>query len=102
EVSPLWKEAARIACEHGVVATAYERRHGPWSRVHQFALVYLFDGSSDVYTCPLAMTDGAAKTLVVHGNQALVERAVKRLTSRDPSFAWTSGQWMTERTGGSD
>src|SRR5690606_19840122 len=24
------------------------------------------------------------------------------LTSRDPATAWTSGQWMTERTGGSD
>jgi acyl-CoA dehydrogenase len=102
ELSPLWKEAARIAAEHGVVATAYERRHGPFSRVHQFALTYLFEASSDVYTCPLAMTDGAAKTLVVHGNKALIDRALPRLTSRDPALAWTSGQWMTERTGGSD
>src|SRR5262245_45002214 len=102
EVSPLWKRAARIAAEHGVVATAYERAHGAFSRVHQFALAYLFDASSDVYTCPLAMTDGAARTLLSHENRALVDRAVPRLTSRDPSFAWTSGQWMTERTGGSD
>jgi alkylation response protein AidB-like acyl-CoA dehydrogenase len=102
EVSPLWKEAARIAAEQGVVATAYERAHGELSRVHQFALAYLFDPSTDVYTCPLAMTDGAAKTLLVHRNRELVERAVPRLTSRDPARAWTSGQWMTERTGGSD
>lgn len=102
ELTPLWREAARLACEHGVVAAAYDRAHGPWARVHQFALVYLFDASTDVYTCPLAMTDGAAKTLLVHGNQPLIERAVSRLTSRDPASAWTSGQWMTERTGGSD
>lgn len=102
ELSPLWKEAARIACEHGVVATAYERRHGALSRVHQFSLVYLFDASSDVYTCPLAMTDGAAKTLLVHKNAALVDRAIPMLTSRDPKQYWTSGQWMTEKTGGSD
>jgi alkylation response protein AidB-like acyl-CoA dehydrogenase len=102
EVTPLWREAARIAAEQGVVATAYERRSGALSRVHQFALVYLFDSSTDVYTCPLAMTDGAAKTLVVHGGKELVDRAVSRLTSRDPARAWTSGQWMTERTGGSD
>jgi alkylation response protein AidB-like acyl-CoA dehydrogenase len=102
EVSPLWKEAARLAAEHGVVATAYERAHGELSRVHQFALAYLFDPSTDVYTCPLAMTDGAAKTLLVHGNRELIERAVPRLTSRDAERAWTSGQWMTERTGGSD
>ena len=102
EVTPLWKEAARIACEHGVVATAYERAHGAWSRAHQFALAYLFDASTDVYTCPLAMTDGAARTLLAHRSAALVDRAVPRLTSRDPARAWTSGQWMTERTGGSD
>jgi alkylation response protein AidB-like acyl-CoA dehydrogenase len=102
EVSPLWQEAARLAATHGLVATAYERAHGALSRVHQFALVYLFDPSTDVYTCPLAMTDGAAKTLAVHGPTELTERALARLTSRDPAFAWTSGQWMTERTGGSD
>jgi alkylation response protein AidB-like acyl-CoA dehydrogenase len=102
EVTPLWEEAARIAAERGVVATAYERKHGAYSRIHQFALAYLFDGSTEVYTCPLAMTDGAAKTLVAHSNRALIERALPRLTSRDPARAWTSGQWMTERTGGSD
>ncbi|WP_438014546.1 acyl-CoA dehydrogenase family protein [Sorangium sp. So ce315] len=102
EVTQLWKEAARIACERGVVAAAYERAHGAFSRVHQFALAYLFDPSSDVYTCPLAMSDGAARTLLASGNRALIDRAVPRLTSRDPANAWTSGQWMTERTGGSD
>ena len=102
ELTPLWREAQRIAARTGLVATAYERRHGPFSRVHQFALVHLFEPSSDVYTCPLAMTDGAAKTLVAHGNQALLERALPRLASRDPATMWTSGQWMTERTGGSD
>ena len=74
--SPLWREAARIAAERGLVAIAYERAHGAHSRVHQFALVYLFDPSTDVYTCPLAMTDGAAKTLLAHGNRALIDRAV--------------------------
>ena len=48
------------------------------------------------------MTDGAARTLLDSGNAALVERAVPRLTSRDPERFWTSGQWMTELTGGSD
>jgi len=102
EVTPLWREAAVLAARHGLVATAYERRHGARSRVHQLALVYLLDPSTDVYSCPLAMTDGAARTLLDAGNAALIERAVPRLTARDPARAWTSGQWMTERTGGSD
>lgn len=102
EVSPLWRRAERLAAERGIVATAYERRSGPWSRVHQLALMYLFAPSTDVYSCPLAMTDGAARTLSVAGNAALAERAIPRLTSRDPARFWTSGQWMTESTGGSD
>ncbi len=102
ELTPLWKDMARVTAEEGLVATAYERRHGAASRIHQFALVYLVNPTSGVYSCPLAMTDGAAKTLVTMGNKALLDRALPRLTSRDPKTAWTSGQWMTERTGGSD
>jgi alkylation response protein AidB-like acyl-CoA dehydrogenase len=101
-LSPLWKEAERISCELGVVAAAYDRAHGALSRVHQFSLVYLFDASSDVYTCPLAMTDGAAKSLTVHKHQALLDRAMPHLMSRTPANVWTSGQWMTEKIGGSD
>lgn len=102
EVTPLWREAERIAAQQGLVATAYERKHGMYSRVHQFALVYLFTPSTDLYSCPLAMTDGAAKALIASGNTALIERAVPHLTSRDRREFWTSGQWMTEAAGGSD
>lgn len=102
EISPLWQKAEQIAAEHGVVAAAYEGKYGRFDRVVQFALAYLFHPSSDVYTCPLAMTDGAARTLLLSGNQELIERAVPHLTSRDPAQFWTSGQWMTESTGGSD
>ncbi|MGZ8212361.1 MAG: acyl-CoA dehydrogenase family protein [Burkholderiales bacterium] len=102
ELTPLWRKAERLAAELGVVAAAYERRHGAWSRIHQFSLAYLFTPSTDLYSCPLAMTDGAAAALVASGNPTLIERAVPRLTSRDPARFWTSGQWMTEATGGSD
>lgn len=102
EVSPLWREAERLAAEHGLVALAYERQHGALSRIHQFALAYLFTPSTDLYSCPLAMSDGAAKTLTASGNEALIKRALPHLTSRDPLEFWTSGQWMTEAAGGSD
>jgi acyl-CoA dehydrogenase len=98
----LWREAEHVAARHGVLATAYERSHGSHSRVHQFALAYLFAASTDIYACPLAMTDGAARTLIESGNERLIRRAVPRLTSRDPVSFWTSGQWMTEAVGGSD
>ncbi len=102
EVSPHWERIAEVAHTHGVIATAYERAHGEHSRVHQFALAYLYNPSSALFSCPLAMTDGAARTLLAHGDRELIDRAVPRLTSRDPRTAWTSGQWMTERAGGSD
>ena len=102
EVTPLWQKAERIAAEHGVVATAYEQKHGSLSRVHQCALGYLFTPSTDIYSCPLAMTDGAARTLISSGNQVLIDRAVPHLITRDPNQFWTAGQWMTELTGGSD
>jgi len=102
EVTPLWKRAAQIAAQSGLIAIPYERAHGRYSRIHQFAAVYLFHPSSDVYTCPLAMTDGAARTLTASNNAQLIQRAMPHLTSRDPTQAWTSGQWMTESTGGSD
>lgn len=102
EVTPLWQRAEKLAAEFGIVAAAYEGKYGRFNRIHQFALAYLFHPSTDVYTCPLAMTDGAARTLLISGNRELIERAVPRLTSRDPARFWTSGQWMTESTGGSD
>jgi len=101
-VTPAWQEYARVAVEAGLVATAFERRHGEYSRVHQMALVHLFHPSSQVYTCPLAMTDGAARTLELHATPTLRERVLPRLLAREPRDAWTAGQWMTERIGGSD
>jgi acyl-CoA dehydrogenase len=102
DVSPLWVEAQVLAARHGMVAAGYEKRLGTHARTHQFAIVHVLGPSLDVYSCPLAMTDGAARTLLASGNQALIDHCVPRLTSRDPAAMWTSGQWMTERTGGSD
>jgi acyl-CoA dehydrogenase len=102
EVSPLWREAQVLAAKHGMVAAAYEPRLGAKARIHQFAVVHVLAPSLDVYSCPLAMTDGAARTLLASGNTALIDRFVPLLTTRDPAKMWTSGQWMTERTGGSD
>lgn len=87
-----------------------------FSRVHQFLKYHIWSGSCANVTCPSAMQDGAARLL---SNQLALDRrndgsllsdeeriaynnAYDHLTSRDPNKCWTSGQWMTERTGGSD
>jgi alkylation response protein AidB-like acyl-CoA dehydrogenase len=101
-VSPAWKQLQDEAARWGLAAAPYDRALGPWARLHQLALLMLYGPSSAIFTCYLAMTDGAARTLLEHGGPALAERAVPHLTSRDPAQLWTSGQWMTERSGGSD
>jgi alkylation response protein AidB-like acyl-CoA dehydrogenase len=100
-VSDGWRALDRVSAEEGLVAIGYERRHGALSRIHQMAKMYLFHPSSATYSCPLAMGDGAARYLEIHGDER-TRHAFEHLTTRDPARFWTSGQWMTERTGGSD
>ena len=100
-VSPAWRALHRIAAEEGIVATAYERMHEE-ARLHQFALLYLYHPSSATYSCPLAMTDGAARVLEMEADEELRSEIFPHLVSRDPNEMWTAGQWMTERRGGSD
>ncbi|HEY4127878.1 MAG TPA: acyl-CoA dehydrogenase family protein [Gammaproteobacteria bacterium] len=102
QVSDAWKSLHRIAAEEGIVATAYERKQGEWSRLHQFLRLHLYTPSSAIYSCPLAMTDGAARVIELFGDAALKQDILPHFLSRDPEQFWTSGQWMTERGGGSD
>jgi alkylation response protein AidB-like acyl-CoA dehydrogenase len=103
ETSEAWRALDRVSAEEGLVAIGYERAHGALSRIDQFTRLYLFSPSSATYSCPLAMSDGAARCLELYGrDDARMRAAFERLTSRDPERFWTSGQWMTERTGGSD
>jgi putative acyl-CoA dehydrogenase len=97
-----WKNLEKAAATEGVVAAAYERKFAEWSRVYQMTLLYLFHSSSSFVSCPLAMTDGGARALELYGNDSQKSRGFRHLTTRDPKEFWTSGQWMTERTGGSD
>jgi putative acyl-CoA dehydrogenase len=101
-VSGAWTELQNVAAREGLIAIGYQREHGEFSRVYQFTKLYLFHPSSAFFTCPLAMADGAAKVLEQAGSEDIHKQAFQHLTSRDPAQFWTSGQWMTERTGGSD
>ncbi|XP_047494787.1 acyl-CoA dehydrogenase family member 11-like [Penaeus chinensis] len=96
-----WKDLKKISAEEGLIATAYEGKFAEYDRLYQMIKLYLFAPVSGLYSCPLAMTDGAAKTAKTIGSHHM-KKAYQHLTSRDPSKFWTSGQWMTEKRGGSD
>jgi alkylation response protein AidB-like acyl-CoA dehydrogenase len=109
-----WRKLKEIGQEGGNVALGYAHssKNEEWNRrIHQFATVYLFSASAALVTCPAAMTDGCALLLSKHlhdrdgdqlGRSSVLQKAYSKLISFDPQNAWTSGQWMTERTGGSD
>ncbi|KMU79468.1 Y45F3A.3b [Coccidioides immitis RMSCC 3703] len=103
-----WRTLQDIGIKEGIVASGYEKASGGdlWNnRVYQSLKFFLWVPSAAMVTCPSAMTDGAACLLGRHldgENGEIFAEARRRLTSRDPSIAWTSGQWMTERKGGSD
>lgn len=100
ELTPAWNEGPRLTTAHAVLAAGHaDSEH---ARLEQFARVYLYHVASEFYTCPLAMTDGAATALKVSGNRDLIERALPHFLSRDANSFWLSGQWMTETAGGSD
>ncbi|KAK6055238.1 acyl-CoA dehydrogenase, middle domain protein, partial [Cooperia oncophora] len=105
-VCPEWNRLKEICAEEGLISTGYENSAHPVTRrVHQFAKLYLFSPSGGLTTCPMAMTDGAVKTLKalgLEGKHSLATESISRLRSTDGKKAWTSGQWMTEKRGGSD
>lgn len=102
ELTDTWREGPAIAARHGLVADGHDRGLGGFARVQQFAKVYLYHAASAFYSCPLAMTDGVATALRGAQNADLRERVLPHLLSRDPATFWISGQWMTEKAGGSD
>ena len=102
ELTPVWQRGAAMTARYGLVAAGHDAVYAEYARVDQLARVYLHHVASEFYTCPLAMSDGAASALKASANADLIERALPHLLAREPSELWLSGQWMTETAGGSD
>ncbi len=102
EMHPAWDQMQSMVAEDGIVACAYEREFAEYSRVYQMIRIAALHPSSAFVICPLSMTDGAARVLELFKPGAFAEDYFKKLISRDPKRMWTAGQWMTERSGGSD
>lgn len=62
---PAWKRMKEITAEEGIISSGYSGKFGEFGRIFQFAKCLVFHASSGLYSCPIAMTDGAAKTLQV-------------------------------------
>ncbi|OCH91207.1 hypothetical protein OBBRIDRAFT_543176 [Obba rivulosa] len=102
QTSEGWRGLQALMQREGITGLFYERKHREYSRLHGFAKLLVAGAESQVIDCPLSMTDGCARVIELMGTQAAKEDILPRLTSRDPAIAFTAGQWMTERLGGSD
>ena len=113
KVNPLitsegWRKLQEISIQEGLVSLAHEQsaKQQCNCRVYQMIKSHIWMGSGCMTTCPSGMADGAATLLSRHlddeKNGIIFTEACRRLVSRQPGVAWSSGQWMTERTGGSD
>ncbi|GAA5914986.1 hypothetical protein JCM8208_005023 [Rhodotorula glutinis] len=100
--SEAWRTLKGIAAEEGLVSIPFERREGEFSRIYAFAKAYLLGPDGLYVGCPISMTDGCARVLELAGTQDLRDKFLPLLCSRDAKTAYTAGQWMTERPGGSD
>lgn len=102
-----WQTHRRAAARHALVALPYlpgaRQQWGAATRVVQHALLHLYGPESATFSCPVAMSDGAA-ALLCHPDvdPAVRDAWLPPLVATDPAVAITSGQWMTEATGGSD
>ncbi|PIL22483.1 hypothetical protein GSI_15171 [Ganoderma sinense ZZ0214-1] len=97
-----WRRLKNIYHREGLVAIPYERKYQEHSRPYGFAKLFVAAADSEVADCPMSMSDGVARVIELVGSQALKRDIFARLVSRDPLQAYTAGQWMTERPGGSD
>jgi alkylation response protein AidB-like acyl-CoA dehydrogenase len=102
-----WQTHRQAAARHALVALPYlpgaRRQWGAAARVVQHALLHLYAPESATFSCPVAMSDGAAALLQHPDIDGSVRDAwLPRLIATDPAEAITSGQWMTETSGGSD
>jgi alkylation response protein AidB-like acyl-CoA dehydrogenase len=107
DTSPGWQDQRRAAAAHGLVAITHLpeaiESFGAGTRVVQHALLHLYGPESATFSCPVAMSDGAATLLSRPDvDPGLRDAWLPRLTGTDPGTAVTSGQWMTEAEGGSD
>lgn len=88
-LSEAWKYFKGESAREGLVAIPYENKYGQYSRIYQAIKLLLFSPSSALYSCPLAMADGAAAVLAERKDCKYSAALLAKLLSR--TEAWTSG-----------
>ncbi len=106
EYHPSYRWLQQLGYGGGIVAATYDpalkAERGDAPKALTFGLGYLFAQAEAGMYCPVCMTDGAGRLLVMHGTKALQQRFIPRLASMEMEKLYTGAMFLTEKEGGSD
>eukprot|EP00127_Corallochytrium_limacisporum_P007002 Clim_evm10s240 gene=Clim_evmTU10s240 len=102
EVCGAWEKLHDITCEERYTAIPWDPKYKEQGRIFWMAKSMIYSPLSGLYSCPAGMTDAAVAVCRTVQDPYLNKEILPRLLTNDPKEWLTSGQWMTERMGGSD
>eukprot|EP00127_Corallochytrium_limacisporum_P007003 Clim_evm11s240 gene=Clim_evmTU11s240 len=102
EVCDGWKKLHDMTCEERIISIPWDSKYKEQGRIFWMAKSIIYNPLSGLYSCPAAMTDAAVSVCKSLQDPYLNKEVLPRLLTNTPDEWFTSGQWMTERLGGSD
>jgi alkylation response protein AidB-like acyl-CoA dehydrogenase len=107
EYHPSYKEMEKVAFgEFGMHAMGHKEGILNWSgklpTVAKHAFTYLFNQAEFGMGCPINVTDSGAHILEMFGDAELKSKFLHLMLSQDMGELLQSGQYITEKEGGSD
>lgn len=75
-VTESWNKQKAVAAREGIVAIAYERKYGEYSRIYQMAKLILWATGSGLYSCPIAMTGRFPRCFICLTSKVFVSQSI--------------------------
>jgi alkylation response protein AidB-like acyl-CoA dehydrogenase len=107
EFHPAYREMEKIGFgQFGLAAMSHRAGvfgwHQPIEATAKYTLQYLFAQAEFGLLCPISVTDTSAMLLDRYGDQATKAMLLEPMHSQDAETSFKGGQFMTEKSGGSD
>lgn len=107
EFHPAYREMEQIGYgRFGLAAMSHRAGvfdwHKPIEAPAKYALQYLFAQAEFGLLCPISVTDTSAMLLGRYGDEATKAMLLEPMHSQDAATSFKGGQFMTEKSGGSD
>ena len=74
----------------------------PFPATAKHAFTYLFNQAEFGLGCPINVTDSGMHSIIKFGSQEIKDWLIPKMSTTDTGELWQSGQYITEKEGGSD